>query len=148
MSKLLFISFVVILWLLGGQIHKGWRRYGVPLVCAFYALFCANASLLNSAYLLLLVLPLSIGYGEHSWLFNWTKQGDGVVRAVCSVLMFTIILLFGSHISTGIALLVILMQIGTWQVRAGSLGKIGQYDILIEDICRAIALALSIILVT
>jgi hypothetical protein len=150
---LLFIVSINILWLIGGQCSKAMRRYCLPAICAFKGILEARKGHrrwdIPVMVSLLLVGILSMGYGVDSWLKKACGGVEWVTRLVMSLLIVAAItpLMIG-HWSWIKLTITLIMSIAAWQVRAGSLAKIGKYDILLEDICRASSLALAIVLIS
>jgi hypothetical protein len=89
-----------------------------------------------------------MGYGVDSWLKKMCGGVEWVTRLVMSLLIVAAItpLMIG-HWSWLKLTIITMCNMAAWQVRAGSLAKIGKYDILLEDICRATALAVSLCLI-
>jgi hypothetical protein len=130
---------VMLFWCAGGQFWKPARRYGIPIVCALYA---------HSYLLLLMTIPLSVGYGENSWVKSWLKQSETMIRVVMASFISSLLITCGNHMNLWTAFLIFAINITAWKIRAGSLGKIGKYDVLIEDIVRALALSVSLTLIS
>lgn len=148
---ILFILSVNILWLIGGQLNKAMRRYCLPLVCAFKGHLEPRKGhrrwYIPVMVSLLLVGILSMGYGVDSWLKKMCGGVEWVTRLVMSLLVVAAITpIMIDNFSWLKLTITLIMSIAAWQVRAGSLAKIGRYDILLEDICRASALAIAIVL--
>ena len=119
-----FVVVITILGLLGGQGWKWARRFGIPV-------FTFIASRFRAVPVLLLALPLSMGYGVSSNLMSWLGN-DTLVRLVYAFLISLFFTRKGlRHWFWSAALL-----IGAFQIHAGSMGHIGSLDILVEDIIR------------
>jgi hypothetical protein len=150
---ILFILIVIILWLLGGQINKSYRRVALPIICALNGHLNANkrhpVNRGLAVVVLLLAIPLSIGYGETSMIRKWLGGSDNITRLLISI--FIIIVINIVLMITGFTWFkltqIVWLNILAWQIKAGSLGKIGSYDILLEDIYRSTALATSLLLI-
>lgn len=144
----LCIPLVILFWLLGGQINKLIRPIGVPLsIIGIY--------LISHSYPWWYILPtllygfeLTLGYGPNSKLEKWLGS-DELVRIfysfMCSLPVIFICALTNKWFNT-IGIIGIILA---FQIRAGSLGKIGKYDILLEDILRgsSVGLAMSLVLI-
>lgn len=125
MNRILTFFGMLFSGLIGGQGHKWLRRYGIPIIAIIGGKF--NKIL---PYLFIGGV-LSIGYGENSILMR-ILGADGLVRLVYAILLSLPFLFWGMKrwITACIALIL------SFQVRAGSLGHIGSFDVLIEDIVR------------
>lgn len=143
------IPIVVILWLIGGQCWKPARRYLIPIIATLYASFLKDRRKRWLAPLLLLLSAiLSLGYGENSALRKLLCGSDFWTRVVMALLIASVPITYGifSHGASMSIITVTAVNLLAWQVRAGSLFKIGRYDVLIDDIARASALGLSIVI--
>ena len=110
----------------GGQRNKAVRRAGIPIL----ALTAGGFS--RRAWPLLLLFPLlSIGYGEHSWIALYSRQ-EWLIRGVYACMLSLPFLFYGIK-RWGISALLLGI---VFQIHAGNLGHIGNFDILIEDILR------------
>ena len=147
MLSIAFVMAVIVLWLIGGQFWKPARRYLIPTIASLYALFLKDRHKRRFAPLLLILSAiLSMGYGEDSHLRKLLCGSEFWTRVVMALLIASVPITYSS-LTNGCSLncvLMLVMNIGAWQVRAGSLCKIGRYDVLIEDICRSLALGVSI----
>jgi hypothetical protein len=143
------IPIVVLLWLISGQMIKGLRRYAIPLLATLYVAFLKDRKKRWLAGLMLIFSGiLSLGYGENSHIRKFVGGSDFWTRIVMSLLIASVPITYGL-ISHGFSIfqpMIVLVNIAAWQVHAGSLGRIGKYDILIEDICRSTALGVSIVI--
>lgn len=143
------VPIIVVLWLISGQMIKGLRRYAIPAIASLYALFLKDRRKRWLAGLLLILSGiLSIGYGENSVLRKILGGSDTLTRLVVSVLVATVPITY-SVLTVGFSWSqpsILVMNIIAWQVYAGTLFKIGKYDVLIEDICRSTALGVSIVI--
>jgi hypothetical protein len=142
---------VVICWLIGGQCAKWVRRFVLPLAVTAYA-FWANREPKRRKFALVflaLIGLLSAGYGEDSHLKRWCRDNETLTRLAMACLISSVFLIYSllTHHVTLLSGLIVALNVGAWQVRAGSLGRIGRFDILIEDIARATACAVSLMLV-
>ena len=125
----------------GGQIDKGFRRFGVPGVAAIGVLVKKIREEKKRAWmavLLFLLIPLlCMGYGVDSWLVKIFKKE------------WTVRLVYGTIVSTGACGLVIvvnsfcwsliaywLVAVAVFQIRGGKLFTIGKFDLLVEDLAR------------
>lgn len=138
----------VILWLIGGQINKAARRYALPGLAAAMAV---GGQLLKDkkrwwlGLVVLLYIPiLSIGYGVDS-IFGRVFKREWAIRLayaiVCCVPMLTITIFTQQWWKLAISTLAVL---GAFQVRAGTLFRIGGYDVLIEDLVRSFVLGSAV----
>lgn len=152
-TNILTIPAVMILWLIGGQINKAVRRYGVPGVALLSAVITSLKDDKNKnkwyKYLPLLVaIPiLSIGYGTDSALKKVFKK-DWIVRVVYGIILslpFLALTLMTTN-PYWKYIITVLSLCGAFSIQAGSLGRIGTFDILIEDIIRSAVLGINILL--
>jgi hypothetical protein len=128
-------------YLIGGQIEKSVRRYGVPtFAAAFVAIKNKGKNRYRALLLLGLIGILSIGYGEKSIIRKWVKA-DWATRLIYSQLLALIFILAGCKFYFAIPILA-----GAFQVRAGKIFSIGKFDVLIEDIYRALAIFICTLL--
>lgn len=128
-----FFSFIsgVLAGMRGGQKDKIVRRAGVPLTILGFSLFVHFRW--RYLALLLLFIPLSMGYGVDSHLGSLLGHTEWAIRAVYALLVSFPFLVFGWIRWAITAILLIL----AYQVHAGSLGHIDWFgDLLIEDIIR------------
>lgn len=148
MIEILIGLLVVVFYLIGGQINKAVRRYGVPV--SLYGMTWASskdkskAQRIKEIVLLSLIGLLSMGYGQDSKLNKWLKH-DWLVRIVYGLLLSVPLLIIK------FVWFVPIILSGAWSIRAGSLFsfkiKDRQFDILIEDIVRSVALFTSVYIV-
>jgi hypothetical protein len=121
---------MVIAGMWGGQKNKAVRRFGLPSL-AFLTAWRFDGLQWRDAAFLLLIPVLIIGYGENSHLMGFLGN-EYAVRGVYAMLLGLPFWFFGWRrglfASTALAV--------AFLVQAGSLGKIGPYDILIEDLVR------------
>lgn len=143
------IPIVVVFWLISGQMIKGLRRYAIPAIATLYALFLKDRrKRWLAGFLLLLSGILSLGYGENSHIRRFLGGSDFWTRVVVAGLVASVPATY-STLTNGMSInpvCMVILNVVAWQVHAGSLWKIGTYDILIEDICRASALGISIVI--
>ncbi len=153
--SVLLIVAICLLWLISGQMIKGLRRYAIPVIATAYVVMLKDKRKRWLAGLMLILSAiLSLGYGENSDIRKFLGGSDFLTRIVISIMIASIPItyIFLSQKHTNICdtswsiLTIIIVNVVAWQVHAGSLGKIGRYDILIEDICRALALGISIVI--
>ena len=139
---------VTILWMVGGQIAKGARRFGVPGIVVMFALWQSFRKVRTVdkkaawTYLVfLLFMPiLAMGYGINSVYMKVFKQ-EWLVRAMYALTLSLPFLLYMVLTREplwqwGVAAVVL---VGAFAVRADKLGTIGKFDFLIEDIVRGMS---------
>jgi len=136
MKEFIFPFLVMILGMIGGQRIKAVRRYGIPALSATFIKIGLKPDKTRKDWvkyhlLVVLMFVLSMGYGEHSWLRSVFKT-DWATRFIyaCLISLVFIIAPWQLYLVCLLALVVV------FQIRAGSLGQIGRYDILVEDILR------------
>lgn len=109
----------------GGQKSKAVRRFGIPTIGMAF-------NWKKGWPLLFLIAPLSIGYGENSWLMD--KIGsEFMVRLAYAFLLSLPFLFYGMRrwIFASVALVI------AFQIHAGSIGHIEWFgDVLLEDVLR------------
>jgi len=135
--EILTIILMVILGLAGGQnFTKGARRFGLPgagLVLSF-----KDGFQWQDLTIILFVPCLILGYGPNSFLFGITEN-----ETLTRIFYAGILSLFNGFKRWLISVVVL---VGAFQVRAGSLGEIGWFgDILIEDLFRFVSLSVLIL---
>lgn len=121
---------MVLAGMVGGQKNKSVRRFGLPGL-AFLTAWRFDGLQWRDAAFLLIAPVLVMGYGENSHLMGWIGV-EWAVRAIYAFLLAIPFVFFGWRRWLCACVLLIV----AFQVQAGSLGKIGPYDILIEDIVR------------
>ncbi len=127
-------------YLIGGQVNKATRRFGVPVSVLIMSLMSDKdkKTKLKSVGLLAMIGVLSMGYGENSWLRKLLKGNDVFTRIVYGVLLGIPFCCIKLHFVYFIILPVM------FSIRAGALGSFNvcgkKFDILIEDIFRAIGI--------
>ena len=133
-----FALLITTCYLIGGQIEKSVRRYGVPTFAFAFAFVQDKKNKardkIRYLWLLALIGILSCGYGEKSWIKKLCKT-DGLTRLVYSQLLAIIFIVAGCRFYVAIPVLAC-----TFQIRAGKLFSIGKFDFLIEDIFRSAAI--------
>lgn len=146
---------VMVMWLVGGQIVKGVRRFGIPGLTSLVVVWRILSSKDKSerkywpaAFIFLLLIPiLAMGYGVNSWLMKIFKN-DLTVRIAYGILVCIPIAVY-AVVTPGTPMWKMLPIVAAitaaFQVRAGSLFKIGRYDVLIEDIVRSLTAGYSIV---
>lgn len=133
----------MVYWWMGGQINKIIRPIAIPLtIVSVYGIwhnhpwYCVLPALLYG-------FILTIGYGEGSKLMKLLKS-DELVRdfysALCAVPVFITCVLTQKWFSMFGCVGVVI----AFQLREGSWGKIGKYDILPDDLFRGLALGLAV----
>lgn len=150
MIQFAFILSVIILWLISGQMIKGLRRYAIPLIAtAYVALLKDKKRRWMASIMLVLSAILSLGYGENSHIRRWLGGSDFWTRIVMALLVSSIPATYCILTNNGWIkpVCMVILNLSAWQVHAGSLGKICKYDILVEDIYRSLALAISIVII-
>lgn len=130
---------VMLLGMLGGQIHKAIRRYGIPFFSVITSLFNRKDNVKYKIKKIILLLGLiaafSIGYGEHSWLSKWIKK-EWQMRLVYAAILSVGFIIFKMWYAP-------LLLIPVWQIRAGGF-KVGKYDFLFEDMARYLTVGILI----
>lgn len=128
--KVIFTTIgIMIAGMFGGQKNKGVRRFGIPGI-AILSVFTNKFEWKHLAFLLFIPV-LVMGYGENSVLMSWLHS-DILVRIVYGMLVSIPFVFFGlrrwlvAFISLPIA----------FSISAGSMGQIGGFDILAEDMIR------------
>lgn len=121
---------MVLAGLWGGQRDKAVRRFGLPGL-AFLTAWRFDGFQWRDAAFLLLIPVLVLGYGENSHLMGFIGN-EIAVRAVYAALLSLPFYFYGWRrgLFASVAL------IAAFQVMAGSLGRVGPFDILIEDLVR------------
>jgi hypothetical protein len=121
---------MVLAGMAGGQKFKQFRRFGLPGL-AFLTAWRFDGFQWRDAAFLLLIPVLVLGYGENSHLMGLIGN-EIAVRAVYAAMLSLPFYFYGWRrgLFASVAL------ISAFQVMAGSLGKIGPFDILIEDLLR------------
>lgn len=144
----LCIPLCILFGMLGGQINKLFRPIGISLSIFLIYLIWHNHSWLYGLPSLLYGLELTLGYGENSLFMKWFKNDENIrdfYSFICCIPVIISMVLTKNIFSVfGILLIII-----SFQLRLGSFGKIGKYDILPEDIFRwgSVGLAMSLALI-
>lgn len=135
MIDILFALLIMACYLIGGQIEKSVRRYGVPTFAFAYAFISDKENRakdkMKYIWLMLMCGILSMGYGENSWLKKHLKH-EWLTRFMYSFFLAVVFSIAGGNFLICFPILAV-----AFQVRAGKLFTIGKFDVLIEDICRA-----------
>ena len=142
MIEILLGLLAVTLYLIGGQIAKATRRYGVPIT--LYGLTWiagdqskSKAQRLKEIVLLSMIALLSKGYGESSQLRDLFKY-DWLTRIAYGTMLSIPLLIIK------LVWFIPIILAGAYLVRAGSLFsfeiKDRKFDILVEDIVRSVAI--------
>ena len=134
-KRIFTVISVTLMGMAGGQkgITKGVRRFGIPGLATLLGFFSKNK---KKAWAFTLLIPiLCIGYGENSFLMG-IFNSDFIVRIVYGLLISIPFIVFGitKWLFTALSLMI------AFSIRAGSLGSIGGFDVLVEDICRYLTL--------
>lgn len=119
----------MILGMIGGQKNKAARRYGIPGTAFLVALWQGVGW--RSLAILLFIPTLAMGYGENSLLVQWL-HADWIVRVVYGLMLALPFAFFGL-VRLAIAAVCL---VGTFSIHAGSMGTIGGFDLLAEDLIR------------
>lgn len=136
------VPLVILFGMLGGQINKLFRPIGIPLsIAAIYAIhhnhewWCILPTFLYG-------FLITLGYGPNSKLFEFLQDEELAIDAYsvicCLPIVFTFLLTKNLNAAFGI-----LIVLGAFQIKLGSLGKIGKYDIEINDIFRWSAIGIA-----
>lgn len=139
----LIVPYVTIMWLLGGQLAKIIRPTAIPLGIVAIGALWGIYGLVAPLPALLYGGILTIGYGEDSKLMKWLHN-ETMVRLVYALLCCIPVALMCWLTWQPWKLWGCLLIITAFQIRAGRLGKIGKYDILIPDIARGGAVGWSV----
>lgn len=138
---------IMVLWLIGGQINKGARRFGVPGITVMVSLWRVFYSskkrhprfALATLAWLLCIPVLCVGYGIDSWFARVFKK-ELTIRIVYAIILSIPFLVFERMVGEPWWFIAptLISLIGAFQVRARSLFHIGKFDVLIEDIARSL----------
>lgn len=155
------VPLTVILYLIGGQVNKGVRRYGVPGIVTTIdilrrlkgARFYGLRKHWWKALIMLLFIPLlAVGYGVDS-SFKKVFKKDWIVRIVYAIMLSTPLGIYTAltqYTLTQHALMVLAL-ITAYSIRTEWLGvwarrlKIGDFDIIVEDVIRSSTLGICIV---
>lgn len=140
----LSIPLVTLFGMLGGQLNKLFRPIGIPLAIIGAYFIHPNHEWFCILPTLLYGVILTIGYGENSKLFKLFND-DEMTMDVYSILCcipLIITFLLTKNLTSAFGILIVL---GAFQIRLGSIGKIGKYDILWNDFFRwgAVGIAMA-----
>ncbi len=159
---------IMVLWMIGGQFLKGARRFGVPGISTIIFILNRFFGSPNSPqeeeekknmkvrewvaigiYAVVLPFLLAVGYGENSWLRKKLGGNDLTTRATYGTMLSIPLGIFIAltQVSPWKYLIIVIALIGAFLIRAGSLGKIGKYDILIEDMVRSLTFGSSLVFI-
>lgn len=139
----LLISFLSALlitacYMVGGQIEKSVRRYGVPTFAFAYAFISDKENRpkdkIKYIWLLLMIAVLSMGYGENSFIKKYLRY-EWATRSMYAFLLSVIFANAGCSFVICFPIL-----LAAYNIRAGKLFSIWKFDFLIEDICRSAAI--------
>lgn len=135
---------VMVAWLVGGQINKGVRRFGMPLTTtalgAISLLKRKDKQWWVALFILLYIPILSIGYGVDSVLGKWLGGREWLIRLLYALVCCVPLLMIQIFVQDWWKLAIMLpMIVGSFQVRAGGV-KVGNYDLLWEDVIRSLVL--------
>lgn len=133
----IFVIIIIAFGMIGGQKEKGVRRFGIPILAFLTALWRGVGW--RSCAILLFIPILIMGYGNKSVLMH-IFHNDILVRIGYAFLLALPFLVFGL-IRFSIALPCLILA---FVIKAGSLGSIGGFDFLVEDIIRYGVLAILI----
>lgn len=141
---------VMLLWILGGQIHKGFRRYGISGGASLIVLWKVLGArvkgkevlktLATIGFLLTLIAVFSLGYGVDSWLIKRLKK-EWLVRVVYGLLVgfpFSIWFMFYKF-SWGAVVGCPLSLMGVFSLHLSSV-KVKDFEILFEDVLRGLVI--------
>lgn len=138
------VAFVA-LWCLGGQIKTYWRRFVLPVavlaLSMAYLHFTPDKHWYVGLPALLFIPDFIEGYGPKSWIYKWLRNETEVRMAYGAMCSLPII---GTAMWTGHwwCLLISVVEPALFVVELGSWGKIGKYDILGDDVVRALGLGI------
>ncbi len=129
----------MILGMVGGQVNKAVRRYGISTVGLILNISNSKLSIKEKlkrfGLLVLLVAVFSIGYGQESTIGKFIKQ-DWLIRIIYASILSIGFLFFKMWYAP-------LILIPIWQIRMGSFNVIG-YDFLFEDMFRYLSVGILI----
>ena len=136
-KKIIQIITITFLGMYGGQKKKATRRFGIP----FFSFFIKLKELkLKSLAFLLLIPILCMGYGVNSFLMN-ILNNDTLVRIVYGALLSLPFMFFGIRKW----LISLISLVIAFNIRAGCLFTIGDFDLLWEDFVRYSTLGILIV---
>ncbi len=141
---MIFLSIIpcIIFSMLGGQLNKLFRPIGIPISIILIYLLSHNHPWWCCLPALIYAFELTLGYGENSKLAKWLKD-DRLVRyfygMICAIpIVISCILTWNLYFLPSSILPVI-----AYQLKLGSWGKIGKYDILPDDLFRGLSIGLA-----
>jgi hypothetical protein len=147
MIETLFVLAVMVLWCLGGQYDKLYRRIGIPIAIIFLGVWRSlHGGIWWHEIPLLLICPeLFLGYGPGSFAAKVFSSEFEIRAAYASLLWIPIAVtaLLNSHSLEIMGFLFALVL--AFQVRAGALFLYKDKAILIEDLCRSFVVGLAIV---
>lgn len=137
------IPFIILVWMLGGQLNKLIRPILVPII--FILVYLLQYHKLDIVILPVLFygFSLTIGYGENSKLYKWLDS-EQEVRIVYGILLGIPVIACAILNMNWLALLGFPLVVAVSCIRLGSWGKIWKYDILPVDIFRGLSVGLGI----
>ncbi len=148
---MLMIPISMVLWMVGGQINKAVRRYGIPSVALGFGLWRLLRTKerdedWGKVFLLLLCIPvLCMGYGVDSGIKRLVET-EWKIRLVYGFLLSVPVGVAAAVMGRWVAVPIITwLYVVAFQVEAKSLGRVGKYDVLIEDMIRGAVFGLGII---
>ncbi len=139
----LCIPWIVLAYMLGGQVNKLFRPICVPIILLACFIF------FDTTHLWYVILPsllyggiLTLGYGVDSKLMKWFKH-EQTVRIILGVLvgipvLLTVVLTHNIYGLIGFPLIV-----SCSCIRMGKWVTIGDFDILLVDIFRGLAVGIG-----
>ncbi len=141
MSIFFCVPFIVLFFMLGGQINKLFRPIGVTLSILITYLFSYHV---EWAFVpsLWYAFTLTLGYGEDSKLMKWLKS-EQKVRIVLGLSSALPILLTVGLTHNFLALCMIPVIVAVECIRMGKWFSIGKFDVLPVDIFRGLVLGLG-----
>ncbi len=143
MSIFWCVPFIVLSFILGGQINKLFRPIGVTLSILIIYLFSTYHVEWAFAPSLWYAFTLTLGNGPTSKLMKWFKS-EQKVRIVLGLSSALPILLTVGLTHNLWALCMIPVVVAVECIRMGKWFSIGKFDILPVDIFRGLALGLGI----
>lgn len=150
MIYILSVLAIIVLWELGGQYNKAFRRYGIPVVVLALVLWRTLHGGIWWTYLPLLgVAPeLFLGYGQGSFAARYFREEVGI-RLVYAILLAIPLCITGALNDSELVILVPLMLIAAFQIRAGAWFKLPgtKKHFLIEDFFRSLTFGIGLCLV-
>lgn len=141
-----FIFLTMLLWELGGQIDKGFRRIGIPSLLLILVIWrCLNGGIWWQYLPLILIAPeFALGYGPGSWAGKLFKNEIFIRLAYATFMSIPITITAILTGNPGTIFWGVVCIIIAFQVHAGALFEYKKKSFLIEDALRAIAVAVYI----